>query len=357
MPVDLNSLLESWLEKGGLDLEQKIDEEIDNRVDHYPRLHEILHRRPIDIPHFTAEALECWVLDRFRKMRLNAFARHQAHAQELIAYLIDALPEHPVDIASHIDNFIDEAVVLGFVNEKGSRDLAGAAALASIVLSARYPDVFVDYPSQKRWRNFVQLLGYTLPDFDTHGQRLVWVSEFAQNLATQRIFRLKWPRTESMWVISALCWASGRTDEIPDRTDLSAAAFEQPNEYVSPEYLALSLAELRQKALSKVSMSATPQERQINYYIRSQAVKAYALQRAGEICEGCKKPAPFRKPSGEPYLEVHHIERLADGGPDTLDAVIALCPNCHRKAHYAANAAQFNQELRKRVEEIESGMG
>ena len=36
---------------------------------------------------------------------------------------------------------------------------------------------------------------------------------------------------------------------------------------------------------------------------------------------------------GEPYLEAHHVIRLADGGKDTIDNVVAICPNCHRKVH------------------------
>lgn len=34
---------------------------------------------------------------------------------------------------------------------------------------------------------------------------------------------------------------------------------------------------------------------------------------------------------GQPFLEVHHIHYLSNGGNDTIDNVIALCPNCHRK--------------------------
>jgi 5-methylcytosine-specific restriction protein A len=29
--------------------------------------------------------------------------------------------------------------------------------------------------------------------------------------------------------------------------------------------------------------------------------------------------------------------------PDHPENVAALCPNCHRKAHYAVNATAFNQ--------------
>ncbi|HHQ4496099.1 TPA: HNH endonuclease, partial [Aeromonas hydrophila] len=57
-------------------------------------------------------------------------------------------------------------------------------------------------------------------------------------------------------------------------------------------------------------------------------------------CEHCKKDAPFiRIKDGTPYLEVHHKEKLADGGEDTLENTIALCPNCHRKFHFGNPSA------------------
>ena len=43
--------------------------------------------------------------------------------------------------------------------------------------------------------------------------------------------------------------------------------------------------------------------------------------------------APFLDRNREPYLEEHHIKRLADGGTDTIDNVVAICPNCHRRMH------------------------
>lgn len=32
--------------------------------------------------------------------------------------------------------------------------------------------------------------------------------------------------------------------------------------------------------------------------------------------------------------EVHHKVPLSAGGDDTVENAIALCPNCHRKAHF-----------------------
>jgi 5-methylcytosine-specific restriction endonuclease McrA len=70
-------------------------------------------------------------------------------------------------------------------------------------------------------------------------------------------------------------------------------------------------------------------------YIRNADVVAEALFRARGKCESCGKDAPFLKSSNQqPYLEVHHRIQLAAGGEDTLANVIAVCPNCHRFAHY-----------------------
>jgi len=70
-------------------------------------------------------------------------------------------------------------------------------------------------------------------------------------------------------------------------------------------------------------------------YVRNPDVVAEVLILANGMCERCAKPAPFfRKKDGEPYLEVHHIKLLADGGEDTVENAMALCPNCHRQLHY-----------------------
>lgn len=73
----------------------------------------------------------------------------------------------------------------------------------------------------------------------------------------------------------------------------------------------------------------------VGAFVRNRDVVAAVLLRANGFCEECNKPAPFTRAStGTPFLEVHHKERLADGGKDTVKNAVALCPNCHRKAHY-----------------------
>jgi len=62
-------------------------------------------------------------------------------------------------------------------------------------------------------------------------------------------------------------------------------------------------------------------------------VPEYKEQKSAGICQFCDRPAPFRSPDGEPYLEPHHIIPLAEGGRDSRENIVALCPNCHRKMH------------------------
>ncbi len=71
---------------------------------------------------------------------------------------------------------------------------------------------------------------------------------------------------------------------------------------------------------------------------RNEYVKAEVLERADGHCQKCSQPAPFLcDGNNRPYLEVHHKIRLAEGGDDTVENAIALCPNCHRHAHYGTN--------------------
>lgn len=115
----------------------------------------------------------------------------------------------------------------------------------------------------------------------------------------------------------------------------------------------LTMDELRNKAIENTSQSVSSRESIVKIRERSQAIRLYALARAQGICEYCNEKSPFLTRYNAPYLEVHHIRRLSDGGPDDPDWVAALCPNCHRKAHYSKKHKSVNEELHKIVREKE----
>lgn len=87
--------------------------------------------------------------------------------------------------------------------------------------------------------------------------------------------------------------------------------------------------------------------------LRSEAVKIYVLRRAKGICELCEKAAPFNTRKNKPYLEPHHLTRLADGGPDHPAHVAACCPNCHREIHFGKDGDALNEKLRHKIMKIE----
>lgn len=118
------------------------------------------------------------------------------------------------------------------------------------------------------------------------------------------------------------------------------------------------LNELRERAenasVQEVPENATATSQTKPQYSRSQEVKEYVKARADGVCEGCEKPAPFINKSGEPYFHIHHIFELSDGGSDTPETVIALCPNCHYRVHHGKDGEEYNRELLDKVRRMEN---
>ena len=144
------------------------------------------------------------------------------------------------------------------------------------------------------------------------------------------------------------------TQNIDTAQTLTSKVVEAPKAvYITKPSKGKSLQQLREIALSSTPTHASTQEKIQSIQNRSTAIKLYAKKRANGICEGCNEIAPFETKSG-PYLEVHHLTRLADGGADLPQNVIALCPTCHRKTHYSLNYLEFNNQLINKVAAIEA---
>lgn len=72
----------------------------------------------------------------------------------------------------------------------------------------------------------------------------------------------------------------------------------------------------------------------VERFVRDPEVIAWVLREADGNCENCSSAAPFKRSNGEPFLEVHHVRPLGEGGPDTTDNAVACCPNCHKRLHF-----------------------
>ena len=84
---------------------------------------------------------------------------------------------------------------------------------------------------------------------------------------------------------------------------------------------------------------------QAHVTVRDPFVSEYVKRLANGKCELCHQPAPFKDSKGKPYLETHHVIWLSRGGADSIDNLVALCPNCHRKMHIVDNKKDIDYLL------------
>ena len=93
--------------------------------------------------------------------------------------------------------------------------------------------------------------------------------------------------------------------------------------------------EVRRKRLSEAQKIPDKVQVISVAYRRNPDVIVEVLNHAKGKCERCKSDAPFiRAKDNTPYLEIHHWDPLAEGGEDTVENAMALCPNCHRELHF-----------------------
>lgn len=87
-------------------------------------------------------------------------------------------------------------------------------------------------------------------------------------------------------------------------------------------------------------------------FVRDPNVIAWVLVTAAGRCEACGDPAPFLRDDGEPYLEVHHVRPLGEGGPDSSDNAVGICPTCHRRFHHGADKDRYRRETIRKVDRL-----
>lgn len=63
-------------------------------------------------------------------------------------------------------------------------------------------------------------------------------------------------------------------------------------------------------------------------------LEALLFELAGHHCTICRAP----------WLEIHHIDELGEGGQTVFDNLIVLCPNCHTRVH--SDGTPSKEELR-----------
>lgn len=100
----------------------------------------------------------------------------------------------------------------------------------------------------------------------------------------------------------------------------------------------------------KAKGKPSKRDRTATDFVRNPWVVAGALIRAAGKCEmpGCPHQL-FTRDDDKPFLEVHHITPLAEGGDDALINAAGLCPMCHRELHHGKLRQQKRQKLEAHV--------
>ena len=111
---------------------------------------------------------------------------------------------------------------------------------------------------------------------------------------------------------------------------------------------------LLSKPIAKPEGETKPKvnEQSIRAFERDPKVKVWVLQNSKGKCEACLQLAPFMKEGGTPYLEVHHLLPLSEGGSDTITNTVAVCPNCHMALHYSKDKILLRDEITTRLTRI-----
>lgn len=118
-----------------------------------------------------------------------------------------------------------------------------------------------------------------------------------------------------------------------DDTEIPLEVLIKKERQIASSTASLSDEQLISKANQAQSFSPRKRNVRSTVYERNIFVSEHAKRRAHGRCQLCGKDAPFADKNGKPYLETHHIIWLSEGGHDTIDNTVALCPNCHRKMH------------------------
>ena len=328
--MELEKSFKDWLRHLAESWDMTIDDvtmsyaesEIENRINEYSNVKKTLTNGQFDLQLFANAARKCWILEgQFDAIRFNDFISHDAEAAGLILTLIFEFPSAKAEAAERVDGFVEDAILLSYSTPKGVFDRAGAAQLASLILTACFPEQFVDY-RQGRWVKLAKALNYSIPPKgSSHGDYVVWAGNFAQKIVVTETYQEYWPRTFKkfswpLWVVAGLCW--GATDQ-PGRPDTDPL---DPEMQFFPEG-----AEKRRLHLYKERNRTVVRKAKANRIKTDPSLHC-------DVC-GFSYIECYGK-LGAGFIEAHHItpiSELGKGGVTKVDDLAMLCANCHRMIH------------------------
>ncbi|HYA43734.1 MAG TPA: hypothetical protein VEF34_20720 [Syntrophobacteraceae bacterium] len=216
MDLPLDQALMQWLrqmaEDCGLPIDQvpEAAEEINNRLKSYPKVRHTLSHPVVQLGPFMQAISESWALGaRQDIIHFKNLIKTGDSARDAIERLIRVFPNGETEACKRIDDFVGYAVKNGYHKPSGHSDWAGAALLASIILTCIYPHRFVDF-RQSRWNSFAQAFGYYHPTFGEghYGEKLISAGRVAA--AFSKTHHIPQGLGEPLWIIAGICWQMGK---------------------------------------------------------------------------------------------------------------------------------------------------
>jgi len=327
MNVNLDGKFLQWLnkigDKQGLTLDEVADRlarnEIEDREKYFPQFNHIFSQSKYDINLFSELAKQSWPLgQRFDIIRLSGFLNNPKISEKIIKKLLVNFPESDREAIIRINEFIEDTVVNGYVNEKNRPDRAGAGLLASVILTSVFPERFVDFRTN-RWEKFYKIFNDDELESknDTHGSKIVGASNLAQELAKTKTFQKYWPDEQPLWVISSFAWVGPN----PNLDEISEEIEDDSKKSYSEGKLRERLHKFRERD-SRVTRRA-----------KALRIKKDPLLK----CDGCGFSFFNQYGSlGKNFIEAHHtipIESLLPGDKTKIEDIALVCSNCHSMIH------------------------
>ncbi|MDF2015545.1 HNH endonuclease [Priestia megaterium] len=160
-------------------------------------------------------------------------------------------------------------------------------------------------------------------------------------------------RYDSIWRVknNQKTWKEGIEH---DQAKLFPEMYEEFCEMKVKYFERIPLEQLKQNILKEQTTEVDNRKiGKVSVFPRSVYIKEFAKRVSKGICQLCDEKAPFVDKQGNPFLEVHHIKYLSQKGTDTIDNVVALCPNCHRKIHLLELDEDFKKIKKKALRNME----
>ena len=192
-----------------------------------------------------------------------------------------------------------------------------------------------------------QILTEIVDYCNAHGSRTFTLQEFLdERLGLLQAFR---PENRNVAAKVRQQFQSLRDDEILSFVDNHDTYTLRSIQYLTHEKEALDAADLwdlhekepdgmgegSAKLLMRPYLLPEKREHLMETYVRDQGWAREARRTFGTQCLITDCGNRFKKPDGKPYIEVHHIVPLCDGGEDAIWNLSVLCAHHHRMAHFA----------------------